>query len=360
MKFGFRTPSLKRRIAARTSWKRYVRHSMGLKMPRGYGFLTSPKKTLYNKVYHKTTFGIEDITKHSSKSASNTKTSESKVVPLPSYLPVSNDAPFAISPQSFIQLVKSPDKFGKDGWATVVIIIGVICIFGNPILGIVLLTGGGYWMYRITKEPWYKVKNNLRKAKKLLKSERFEEAVTPLQEAIKLEPLNSQLHYLLGVAFHCINKHQESIEHLKQYIEVESSDLDAKLVLAYSYYKNKQFGEIIPLLQQFPQDHPHYLLVILLLGDSFLSLKEYEMAIDVLKRGPTRKTNLDSYLLQLHYLLGTAYKEKGVKTDAIREFKRVYSFDMNYKEVKKELSELEGDNLTTNNFEMNQSTNLNI
>lgn len=29
MKFGFRTPSLKRRISARTSWKRYVRHSMG-------------------------------------------------------------------------------------------------------------------------------------------------------------------------------------------------------------------------------------------------------------------------------------------------------------------------------------------
>lgn len=55
MKFGFRTPSLKKRIAARTSWKRIVRHSMGLKAPRGYGWLTNPRRALYNRVYHRTT-----------------------------------------------------------------------------------------------------------------------------------------------------------------------------------------------------------------------------------------------------------------------------------------------------------------
>lgn len=55
MKFGFRTPSLKRRIAARTSVKRYVRHSLGLKAPRGWGWVTNPKKAAYNRVYNRTT-----------------------------------------------------------------------------------------------------------------------------------------------------------------------------------------------------------------------------------------------------------------------------------------------------------------
>jgi hypothetical protein len=55
MKFGYRRPSLKKRIAARTSWKRYVRHSLGIKAPRGYGWLTNPKKAAYNRVYNKTT-----------------------------------------------------------------------------------------------------------------------------------------------------------------------------------------------------------------------------------------------------------------------------------------------------------------
>jgi len=55
MKFGFRTPSLIKRIAARTSWKRVVRHSLGLKVPRGFGWLTNPKKAAYNRVYNRTT-----------------------------------------------------------------------------------------------------------------------------------------------------------------------------------------------------------------------------------------------------------------------------------------------------------------
>ncbi len=57
MKFGFRIPSFTKRIAARTSMKRVVRHNLGLKAPRGFGWLTNPKKAAYNKVYNKTSTG---------------------------------------------------------------------------------------------------------------------------------------------------------------------------------------------------------------------------------------------------------------------------------------------------------------
>jgi hypothetical protein len=63
MKFGMRKPSIKKSIAARTSVKRYIRHSLGVKAPRGLGWITDPKKALYNKVYRKTTFSIFDIFK---------------------------------------------------------------------------------------------------------------------------------------------------------------------------------------------------------------------------------------------------------------------------------------------------------
>ena len=61
MKVGFRIPSLKKRIAARTSWKRYARQSLGLKAPRGYGWITDPKKALYNRVYSQTTQGCSVV-----------------------------------------------------------------------------------------------------------------------------------------------------------------------------------------------------------------------------------------------------------------------------------------------------------
>lgn len=63
MKFGLRKPSLKKMIAARTSPKRFIRHNLGLKAPRGWGWLTNPKKALYNRVYYRTTFSIWDVLK---------------------------------------------------------------------------------------------------------------------------------------------------------------------------------------------------------------------------------------------------------------------------------------------------------
>ena len=61
MKFGIRTPSLTRRIAALTSWKRYVRNNMGLKAPRGLGWLTNPRKAAYNRVYNRTSVSVDRL-----------------------------------------------------------------------------------------------------------------------------------------------------------------------------------------------------------------------------------------------------------------------------------------------------------
>ncbi len=61
MKFGYRRPSIRKRVAARTSLKRYVRHSLGLKAPRGWGWLTNPKRAAYNRVYNRTTRGCAVI-----------------------------------------------------------------------------------------------------------------------------------------------------------------------------------------------------------------------------------------------------------------------------------------------------------
>lgn len=58
MRFGIRRPSLRKRFAARTSLKRMVRHSLGLKAPRGFGWITNPRKAAYNRIYNRTTVGL--------------------------------------------------------------------------------------------------------------------------------------------------------------------------------------------------------------------------------------------------------------------------------------------------------------
>jgi hypothetical protein len=57
VRIGFRIPSLRKRLSARTSVRRAVRHRLGLKAPRGWGWITNPKRAAYNRVYNRTTRG---------------------------------------------------------------------------------------------------------------------------------------------------------------------------------------------------------------------------------------------------------------------------------------------------------------
>ena len=66
MKFGLRTPSIKKSFSARTTGraKRAIKKAI---IPgygkKGMGWLKNPKKAAYNKVYNKTTFGLSDLFK---------------------------------------------------------------------------------------------------------------------------------------------------------------------------------------------------------------------------------------------------------------------------------------------------------
>ena len=66
MKFGLRTPSLKKSIRARTTGraKRAVKRAL---IPgygkKGMGWIKKKKKAAYNKIYNKTTFSIWDLFK---------------------------------------------------------------------------------------------------------------------------------------------------------------------------------------------------------------------------------------------------------------------------------------------------------
>ena len=66
MKFGLRTPSLKKSFKARTTGRAKMTIKRAL-IPgygkKGVGWIKNPKKAAYNKIYHKTSFSIWDIFK---------------------------------------------------------------------------------------------------------------------------------------------------------------------------------------------------------------------------------------------------------------------------------------------------------
>lgn len=75
MKVGVRKPSLKKSIKARTTGKakRTIKKAT---IPgygeKGMGYINDPKKAVYNKVYNKTTIGVDDLIE-------NTNTNNNKI-----------------------------------------------------------------------------------------------------------------------------------------------------------------------------------------------------------------------------------------------------------------------------------------
>jgi hypothetical protein len=77
MKFGFRTPSLKKSFAARTSFKRMVRSK--IRAPRGMGIITNPKRALYNKAYNRTSISINQLGRKAIRKGNSTGSSWSSL-----------------------------------------------------------------------------------------------------------------------------------------------------------------------------------------------------------------------------------------------------------------------------------------
>ncbi len=76
MKIGMRKPSIKRSISARTTGKlkRTVNKAVNpLYGQKGMGYINNPKKAVYNKVYNKTTIGVNDVLHSTSHKSSTTK-----------------------------------------------------------------------------------------------------------------------------------------------------------------------------------------------------------------------------------------------------------------------------------------------
>lgn len=66
MKIGLRTPSIKKSFKARTTGKirrRTASFINPLYGKKGIGLMRSPKKSIYNKIYRKTSFSVLNVIK---------------------------------------------------------------------------------------------------------------------------------------------------------------------------------------------------------------------------------------------------------------------------------------------------------
>lgn len=159
MKIGVRKPSIKRSIKARTTGKlkRKVKSSINpLYGKKGMGLVNDPKKAVYNKVYNKTTIGVNDIVNKSS-SKQNSKSSPSYITNNNKIYKIINENKVVISNKEYSR--KSIKAF-KNTFIFITILFaftGIVCL---PIgIIFILLALLMYSMFKTYKEIYNEMLN---------------------------------------------------------------------------------------------------------------------------------------------------------------------------------------------------------
>ncbi len=221
-----------------------------------------------------------------------------------------------------------------------IVIAALVLFFISPILMILAAVAGigGYIFYGRT--PKQQAKKKIKEASKLFEQGNWAQVISKLREAEKLDPLQSNIPFLLGAALQNAGEHKTAVPYLEKYTQQNPDNLYVKVVLANCYLRMNQPDTAIKIIQSLPEEVQNTTNAIQVLGLSFAQKKQYDLAIDVYKRAPLRKRNLDDELKGIHYSLASVYEESGDQKNALKHYKRVYAEDMAYKQVAEKVEKL--------------------
>lgn len=307
MRYGIRVPSLKGRVSARLSPARMVRHRMGVKMPRGMGFATNPKKFVYNKVYNRTSVSVDRLVKGSHRRASS--------APIP-VTPVA-----AANPGCGCSLLT---------WAIVLTIL-------FPPVGIILLI---VWAVQ-NQTPEKQAEKREWAGNVAAKNGKIDEAVSIYKEVKQIDPKRTDIDWKIGGLLNNSGRFEEAIPYLEEFVKNNSDDTSAKVILSNCLVRTPSYKKAIPLLQSIQEEESEFQKAMQLLSACFEKEKKLDVAIETLKRGIGSKRKLDDQLIELYYNLGVLYKKKGDKPKAKQYLEKVYGYKTDFLDTEEVLKALD-------------------
>ncbi len=263
---------------------------------------------------------------------------------------------------------------GKGCLKTLVWIISIVLIPAG--IGIFTTIGLIIYTYTQKKKPKNVFKKNFVNAVINARTGKFENAIQNLNIAENIEPNNKYLIDLKGVCFYIIGEYEKAKEYFeklaeierteridillsetyrkidnpdyyekivelnKEYLKYNPTDTETNFLTGYYLYRIGKYDEAISFLQKINEDDGLYLQSLNAIAICFYELKEFDSAIQVLQKAPLRKQRLDDDLKSIHYLLGCIYQEIKDEKNALKHFKKVMIDDLNYKDIKERINEL--------------------
>lgn len=222
-----------------------------------------------------------------------------------------------------------------------VFIASLIALFNWPALGFLALIGSIFLFIKSYQSPAGQSHRLMAAGNKAFNKGNYESALQSFISVTELFPEAASLYKVIGELYISQKDYENAVSAFEKFLSQESGDYVTQFQYAATLAETERYREAIPILQGLPQELRSNIWVITLLGTVFLKTNQPELALSVLEKGPIRKRNMDTGMIEFRYTLATAYKETGDKKKALREFRKVYAEDMAYLDVYEQLNALD-------------------
>ncbi|PIR48042.1 hypothetical protein COV06_01430 [Candidatus Uhrbacteria bacterium CG10_big_fil_rev_8_21_14_0_10_50_16] len=210
-----------------------------------------------------------------------------------------------------------------------VVILLILTVIAPPV-GLLGWAVIGYFYWKHTKTAPYKNK----RAKNAIDKHDIDSARLILNE---IQKPNRETHFLICLLDYADKNYAEAVKGFQALREEEEPPMGAIYPLADSLVELQRYSEATSLLQKLCEGDEKETRYLNLLARCFSQQGKHELAIETLKKAPTRKRNLDQDLLETLYQLGVSSEALGKPKDAKRYYERVCAEDASYQDVNERL-----------------------
>ena len=156
-----------------------------------------------------------------------------------------------------------------------------------------------------------------------LDPKKYDEVIILIRSMLKGAPDNSELHYVIGVAYDNRKEIEPAITHFKRVHSDSKFYQNALIHIAFLYQEQGNLDEAIAFMEGVIRKIPDNPEFYLYLGTFYEEKEDFRQAIDYLKKG----IELDPNNSKLHFRLGVAYDKWGRKKDSIETMRRTIELD---------------------------------